>query len=246
MTGILDAKCERGLATFTLRRASRGNALTSDLVEDLLGAFSQASSDPTVRMIALRGEGKHFCTGFDLDGLELQSDGDLLQRFVRIETLLNLLWHAPKRTVAIATGRTWGAGADIIATCDDRLADCATRFRFPGANFGIVLGMRRLAARVGDDLARLWVTESTEISAEQALAAGLLTDIVEPDAQDAWIVSRMNGLQIDHDVVASVHRASRFDRSDTDLAELVRSAAEPGLRQRIQSYVSRARRNDTP
>lgn len=239
---MLDAKIERGVATFTLRRASRGNALASELVESLLGALSDAMPDPAVQMIVLRGEGKHFCTGFDLDGLESQSDGDLLQRFVRIETLLSMLWHAPKRTVAIATGRTWGAGADIVAACDDRLADRATRFRFPGANFGIVLGTRRLASRVGEDLARRWVTESTEITAEQAVATGLLTDIVEPDSQDAWIVSRMNGLQVEHDVVASVHRATRVDMSDTDLAELVRSAAKPGLRKRIESYVARARR----
>lgn len=74
MIDMLDVKIERRLATFTLRRASRGNALVSDLVESLLGALSDAMRDPAVQMIVLRGEGKHFCTGFDLDGLDQQRD----------------------------------------------------------------------------------------------------------------------------------------------------------------------------
>ncbi len=239
---MLEFTLTSGLATVCLQRGSRGNALAGDLVERLLTALPQAWSDPAVHTLVVRGEGKHFCTGFDLDGLEQQSDGDLLYRFVRIEMLLAMLWHAPIRTVAIAAGRTWGAGADMVAACDIRLACSATRFRFPGAGFGIVLGTRRLAARVGEGLARRWVTEATEVSAQQALVAGLITDIVEPEEQDAWIAAQLTAPKVERDVAEALHRASRADLRDADLAALVRSAAVPGLRGRIADYARRPRK----
>ncbi|SDS48952.1 enoyl-CoA hydratase/isomerase family protein [Bradyrhizobium canariense] len=242
---MLELTITSGLAIVTLQRAARGNALASDLVERLLDVLPRTWCDPAVHTVILRGEGKHFCTGFDLDGLDRQSDGDLLYRFVRIELLLALLWHAPVRTVAIAAGRTWGAGADMAAACDIRVACSATRFRFPGAGFGIVLGTRRLAARVGEDLARRWLTEGTEISAQQALVAGLTTDIVEPEDREAWLAAQLLEPKVDQRTIAALHRASRADLRDADLAALVRSAAKPGLRERIADYASRPRQGAT-
>jgi enoyl-CoA hydratase/carnithine racemase len=238
---MLNLTTGSGLATITLQRAARGNALAGELVEHLLDALPRAWDDPSVHTVMLRGEGKHFCTGFDLDGLDQQSDGDLLQRFVRIELLLALVWHAPVRTVAIAAGRTWGAGADLVAACDIRIACAATRFRFPGAGFGIVLGTRRLAQRVGEDVARRWVTEGTEVPAQQARDAGLITDIVEPDDRDVWFAENITAPKAERATVASLRSASRVDARDADLAALVRSAAVPGLRQRIADYAGRPR-----
>lgn len=239
---MLEFQVQQGIATLTLNRANRGNALAASLVEEMLSALSEACDDPAVLMIVLRGVGKHFCTGFDLSDLERQSDGDLLLRFVRIEMLLASLWHAPKRTVAVASGRTWGAGADLVAACDIRVGDAGTRFRFPGAGFGIVLGTRRLAVRVGEDLARRWVTEATEVSAELALKSGLITELVEPSEQPDRIASLRSEMSVEASVVAGIHRASRVDLRDTDLAHLVRSAAQPGLRERIERYANRSSR----
>lgn len=239
---MIEFQVQEGIANLTLNRPDRGNALASHLVEKMLSALSEACQDPAVLMIVLRGSGKHFCTGFDLDDLERQSDGDLLLRFIRIEMLLAFLWHAPKRTVAVASGRTWGAGADLVAACDIRIGDAATRFRFPGAGFGIVLGTRRLAVRVGEDLARRWVTEAIEVPAEVALKSGLITDLIEPSDQPDRIASFRSELSIKSNVAAAIHRASRMDLRDTDLAHLVRSGAEPGLRERIERYANRSSR----
>lgn len=239
---MLDLAINSGLAAITLQRASSGNALASELVERLLETLPRAWNEPGVHTVLFRGEGRHFCTGFDLQGLEEQSDGDLLHRFVRIELLLASLWHAPTRTVAIASGRTWGAGADIVAACDIRVACTATRFRFPGAGFGIVLGTRRLAERVGEDIARRWVIDGIEVTAADAHAAGLVTDLVAPEDQNAWISDRLRQPVTSPPVIAALHRASRRDLRDVDLASLVRSAAIPGLRQRIVSYAARGRK----
>lgn len=169
-----------GIASIEINRAQRGNALSNELVEAALDAVTQACRDPSVHTLMFAGAGRNFCTGFDLDGLESQSDGDLLLRFARIEALLDAVWRAPVRTVAIAQGRTWGAGADLFAACDQRIALSGASFRFPGAGFGIVLGTRRLAERVGTERARAWVSDGATVDAEQALACGLASQLIDP------------------------------------------------------------------
>jgi crotonobetainyl-CoA:carnitine CoA-transferase CaiB-like acyl-CoA transferase/enoyl-CoA hydratase/carnithine racemase len=247
-----------GIAIIELNRPQRGNALSSELVEAALDAVQSACRDQSVHTLMFSGAGRHFCTGFDLDGLESQSDGDLLLRFARIEALLDAVWRAPVRTMAIAQGRTWGAGADLFAACDLRLAVTGASFRFPGAGFGIVLGTRRLAERVGTERARAWVSDGTTIEAGQALGCGLASRLIDPpQAGDDWRRQACGPAPaIDRDTLAMIRAASRSTGgpggdmlADADLAALVRSAtrsnttgkAEPGLRERIAAYRDRIR-----
>lgn len=230
---MLNASRDGDTLTLTLAHAARGNALGVELVEALHAALDGVEHDATLERLVLRGEGRHFCTGLDLSDLEACSDGDLLQRLVRIETLLARLWHAPWQTVALAHGRCWGAGADLFAVCETRLAAPDTTFRFPGAQFGLVLGTRRLAERVGVDRARHLVGAGGEWTADAALAAGLATAVGEavPPSTTA----------VDRDTAAALRAATRADLRDADLAALVRSAARPGLRARIAAYLARLR-----
>ena len=222
-----------GVLTLTMNRPERGNALSAELVEALLEALRAAMADDAVHTTVLRGAGRHFCTGLDLSDLDQTSDGELLWRLVRIEMLLSLVWHAPKRTVAVAQGRAWGAGADLLAACEQRVVLPGATLRFPGAQFGIVLGTRRLALRMGSAAARAVVTEGGELSAPQALACGLATHEQEP----AWSAPRVDG-----DTAAALYAATRAaeggDQRDADLAALVRSAAQPGLQARVRRYVA--------
>lgn len=226
----LQTSTDGGTLTLTLNRPERGNALGADLVEALLDAVGALTPAGPIHTVVLRAAGRHFCTGLDLGDLERTSDGELLQRLVRIEQLLAALWHAPVRTIAVAQGRTWGAGADLFATCDVRVATPGTTLRFPGAQFGIVLGTRRLAERIGADRARDCVLHARELDADTALAWGLATATQEepPAAQ-----------RVDAGTAAAIRAATRADHRDADLAALVRSAARPGLRARIASYRER-------
>jgi len=232
-TEVLRVTQAAGVCTLTLHRPDRGNALAPDLVEALLQAMGSALADDAVHTVVLRGAGRHFCTGLDLSDLEQASDGELLWRLVRIEMLLSLVWHAHKRTVAVAQGRAWGAGADLLVACEQRVVLPEATLRFPGAQFGIVLGTRRLALRMGSAAARAVVTEGGELSAPQALACGLATHSMEP----VWPEPRVDAL-----TVAALHAATRLaeggDQRDADLAALVRSAARPGLQARMRRYLA--------
>ena len=131
----------------TLDRTAKRNALDSRTVEDFHAALDHAATT-NVRLVCLRGAGVSFCTGFDLSNLEAESDGDLLLRFVRIEMLLNRMYNAPFVMLALAQGRVMGAGADLFAACERRFVVDDAQFCFPGAAFGLVLGLGRLAERV--------------------------------------------------------------------------------------------------
>ena len=219
---------QAGVTLLRMQRPERGNALGPMLVEGLISAASEAFANAAVHTLVLQGEGRHFCTGFDLSDLATLSDADLLLRLVRIETLLAMLWHAPIRTVAQAKGRTWGAGADLLVACEQRLVGSDTTLRFPGAQFGLVMGTRRLAERIGADAARALVLEGGELDATQALALGLASRITDSLA--------LAPLRTSGDTGRAVRAASRSDLRDADLAALVRSAAVPGLQQRITQY----------
>jgi enoyl-CoA hydratase/carnithine racemase len=217
-----------GVTTLTLHRPELGNALGPALVEALICAVNTACQDGETHTLVLRGAGKNFCTGLDLSDLDSLSDGDLLLRLVRIEILLGLLWHAPIRTVAVAHGRTWGTGADLFAVCEQRVALEGASFRFPGAQFGIVLGTRRLAERVGADVARALVVDGGTLDATEALHCGLAGVHTE--------LAPIAAPMVDAAVAAAVRAATRADHRDADLAALVRSAAVPGLQARVSAY----------
>jgi enoyl-CoA hydratase/carnithine racemase len=235
----VNTRREGGTVTLELARPERGNALGEALVEALLEQVRAALADDGVHTLVLRGQGRHFCTGLDLSDLESSTDAQWLHRLVRIETLLATVWSAPKRTVAVAQGRTWGAGADLFAACEVRVAQPGTTFRFPGARFGIVLGTRRLAARIGEVRARRLVTEGGELDAQQALQCGLA------DANEESVLPEpVVGLA----TAAAIRAATRATEQAVlcaDLAALVRSAAEPGLRARLAAYVATLQRAAT-
>ncbi|MCR2153265.1 hypothetical protein NSX49_23710, partial [Salmonella enterica] len=75
--------------------------------------------------------------------LDAQSEGDLLLRFVRIETLLQRVAASPCLTVGLAHGRNFGAGVDLFGACKWRVSAPDASFRMPGLKFGLVLGTRR-------------------------------------------------------------------------------------------------------
>lgn len=225
---MIEVAATPGVVTLTLNRPPVGNALGPDLVEGLLVQVQRVIADAQNHTLVLRAAGNQFCTGLDLSDLATVSDGDMLLRLVRIETLLATLWHAPLRTVALAQGRAWGAGADLFAVCEHRVAAPGTTFRFPGAQFGIVLGTRRLADRVGADVARQLVIGGGELDAPQALAAGLVSAI--GDSAD------LGAPKVDAQTSAATRAATRSDQRDADLAALVRSASVPGLQARITRY----------
>ncbi len=226
-----------------LNRPDKGNALSAALVDALAEAVETAAQDESLRLLVLSGAGRHFCTGFDLSRLDQETDDSLLARFTRVELMLQGVHGAPFTTLALAHGRTMGAGADLFAACDERWIVGEASFAFPGAGFGLVLGTARLARLVGPHRAADWIESGRPIDAEQACASGLATRRIDTQALDGECehlrtrVGRLDPVtqRAIHAAIAGGDRRGSAGDAE-DLARLVRSAARPGLRERIAAY----------
>lgn len=223
-----------GCWTVHLNRPGQGNALSPEMVAALSAVLDKAV-EARARSFVVEGQGRHFCTGFDLSSLSAETDDSLLARFVRVELLLQQIARAPFRTFARAHGRTVGAGADLFAACDVRLADADTTFAFPGSRgFGLVLGTRRLALRVGERAALDWVRSARTIKAEEALHRGLATAQWNRDAPiDAPAENEVQ--PVSPELLSAI---TPEGADEIDLALLVRSAARPGLKDRVAAYAA--------
>ncbi len=239
MTDTLTVAHRGGASTLlTLNRPQKVNALDADLVERMLAALAQARRDGA-RLVVLRGAGKGFSAGFDFGGLIAQSDGDLVLRFIRLEQLLQSVSQAPFMTLALVHGPCFGAAADLVAACTHRIATADARFRMPGLRFGIALGTRRLAHVVGADAARSVLATSRIFEAEEALRMRFLTAMCEVDGWEDQIehFSR-EAAALPADSLARMLSLTRADTGAEDMAALVDSLAEPGLKNRIEAYLA--------
>ena len=231
------------LMRVALNRPQKGNALSADLVAKLHAAVDTARAE-RVRLLLLSGEGRNFCTGFDLSTLQEETDDSLLERFTRTELLLQAIHAAPFDTLALAHGRVIGAGADVFCACARRWVVGQASFAFPGTAFGIVLGTARLGDVVGNAQAKDWVQSGATVDAGAALAAGLVQRQLDAADLDAALGELLAHTQrLDASTHSAIHHAldaTRRPRGDAgaaqDLARLVQSAARPGLRERILAY----------
>jgi enoyl-CoA hydratase/carnithine racemase len=225
-----------------LNRPERANSLSADMVEELLAALDPKAT-LGVRLAVFSGNGPNFCGGFDLAGLEYSTDAELVLRMVRIELMLQRVFHAPFMTLALAQGNAIGAGADLFCACAMRVAAPETTFRMPGWKFRVALGTRRLANRIGDEKSREWLLQGKSYDARVAKELGLVQEVT---ASAGWQEVRDRALQtaamLPAESVTHLLEITTRDTRDADLSALVRSASEPGLRERIIAYVQAAPR----
>lgn len=220
----------------TLNRPEKRNALSADLVERLLDAVLAAQA-AQVPLLVLRGEGSNFSAGFDFSGFEDSSEGDLVLRFIRIETLLQAVAYGPCATLALAQGSNFGAGVDLIAACRQRWAAPDARFRMPGLKFGLALGTRRLAELVGEQHAYDLLESARSFDAAQALELGFLQGLEPADRWDMRIASTCeNVLSLAPAGRHWLRALTRGGNPDGDMAALARSASQPGLKDRIRAF----------
>jgi enoyl-CoA hydratase/carnithine racemase len=225
----LRAERSESVLRVTFERANRANALDAATVERFLAVLDDRELAGGLRALIVEGSGQNFCAGFDLSELESAEEAELIVRFLKIETLLQRLYHAPFVTIACAQGNALGAGADVFAACTYRLAAPDARFRMPGWQFGIALGTRRLFDRVGAEAGRDMLSANRTLDASAAAALGLATHVA---ARDEW-----------PRVVAGILDDGTNDHREADMAALVASALWPaGIKQRMLAYRQSVRR----
>jgi enoyl-CoA hydratase len=237
MDPLVQTREEDGVFSIVLNRPGKMNAFSAQLVEQLIAALDRAHA-ARPQVILLRGEGKNFSAGFDFSNVDEQSEGDLLLRFVRIETLLQQLAASPCLTVALAHGRNFGAGVDLFAACRLRYCTADATFRMPGLKFGLVLGTRRFAALVGTERARDLLETAATFDGRQAHEMGFVQRLTEQgDWDEVQRLAKERAAQLPPDSRAALYETLAGQAFDEDMARLVRSAAAPGLKARVAAYM---------
>jgi enoyl-CoA hydratase/carnithine racemase len=227
---------DNGVCTVRFNRPQKANALSAQLAHGLLNTL-RSISESSCNAVIIEGEGKNFCAGFDFEGYESMSSGDLIARFVAIEQSLHHLRTARFVSIAVVRGAAFGAGADIVAACTYRVGSDRARFRFPGFQFGVALGTRHLAHLVGMQRAREILLENRVVGCEEALECGLLTHREADDAvhERAQTLARVSA-SLEADAVGNILRMTSGSDPSADMADLISSLSKSGLHERIARY----------
>ncbi len=181
---------EGGIATLTLNRPERLNALGDTLRDDLHDAVTRAAEDSDVRVMILTGAGKGFCAGGDVKAMnenkERGASRPLLEKVApgRDRTVLALR-DAPKPVIAAVNGAAAGAGMNLALACDIRLASAAAKFAQAFVKRGLHPdwgGTYFLPRVVGAAKACELIFTGEIIDAQEALRLGIVSAVHAPEA----------------------------------------------------------------
>jgi methylglutaconyl-CoA hydratase len=177
MPVLLIEKQTPQITVVTLNRPERRNALTIELLTELVAAIRVASDEPHERIIILRGAGAAFCTGMDLKAATPQNAHAMAELVA--ETLLTLS-QTHLITIAAVHGAAVAGGAGIMSACDFVVAAERTKIGYPEVRRGLVAGlvMTFLRRQVGERNMRELLLGSELINAERAKEIGLVNRVV--------------------------------------------------------------------
>ena len=192
MTNVSLARNATGVARLTMNRPEAHNAFDETMIGELDTAFASLGQDSDVRVIVLAGEGRHFSAGADLRWMQRASEATEAQNLEdarRFATMLARIEACPKPTIARVQGAARGGGVGLACVCDVAIAAADASFAVTEANVGIlpaVIGPYLVNA-IGRRQARRLALTATRLSADDALAIGLIHQVVPSIELDAAV-----------------------------------------------------------
>lgn len=182
---------DRGVATITVDRQAKLNALDSPTLEALAAQAAAVGREPGLRAVVLRGAGaRAFIGGADIAEMATLADPEAARAFItRAHHACDALRRVPVPVIARIQGHALGAGLEIAASCDLRVASEAARFGMPEVRVGLpsVIEAALLPTLIGWGRARRLLLTGETIDAAQALAWGLVEEVAAEPALDAAV-----------------------------------------------------------
>jgi methylglutaconyl-CoA hydratase len=174
---------EGKIATLTLSRAEKRNAISHQLIDEFLAALLEVENS-AAQVLILAAEGKAFCAGMDLEDLHQlveQTSEENHRHSQRIATLFRSLYNFPKTTIAAVNGAAIAGGAGLATLCDFTLASKAASFGYTEVRIGFVPAIVSafLIRQVGEKHTRDLLLTGRIISAEEAYRMGLVNEVLE-------------------------------------------------------------------
>lgn len=176
----------RGVATLTLERAEKHNALSAQMMAELTQVAADLGADASVRVVVLTGAGKSFCAGGDLEWMREQMQADAVTRAhaaSKLAYMLQALNTMPKPLIGALQGNAFGGGVGMASVCDVAIGVDHLKMGLTETRLGIIpatIGPYVLA-RMGEGRARRVFMSARLFGAEEAVALGLLARTVPAD-----------------------------------------------------------------
>src|SRR5882672_9072547 len=176
---------DAGIATITLNRPDKRNAISFELIDDLLRALDEVAKSDAI-LVILTGAGKAFCSGMDLDNLKALIGRSPEQNLKDSETMVRLfrsLYEFPKVTIAAVNGAAIAGGTGLALLCDFTLAVPEAKFGYTEVRIGFVPAIVStfLLRQVGEKQGRDLLLTGRLFGADEAARMGLITEIVPPE-----------------------------------------------------------------
>ena len=206
-TELIELNVTHGIATLTLNRPDKRNAMSDGMRTEFIAALEHVSAEKSIRALVLTGNGKGFCAGGDISGMERRMQapaGEIAfngwHRQQRVHYTQTLLHTMPKPTIAAVNGAASGLGADTALACDFIIASEWANFSWSYIHRGIIPdggGMYFLPRRVGLPKAKELIFTGRKVDVDEALAMGIVdrktsAQTLVADAQ-AWAAELSQG-----------------------------------------------------
>ena len=178
---------DEGIATITLNRPEKRNAMNTAVLEGLEHYFDELETNNDVRAIIVRGEGKAFCAGLDLRELNARQQSDVDAESGIIE-LLGKIETSRHPTIAMVQGDALAGGCELALHCDLRVVSQVARFGMPLARLGLIVPFRlgqKLVEIVGPAFTKQILLTGQPVSAQRAYEIGMVHQLVSADELEA-------------------------------------------------------------
>jgi len=217
---------QEGVATITINRPERRNALSQAVVRALIDAFQESDRNTDVRVIVLTGAGdKAFCAGGDLT--DVQGEGMLGMHWARegFAELLLTMQRLGKPIIGRVQGQALGGGFGLALNCDLVVATKTASFGTPEIRVGLfpMMIMAVIVRNIGRKAAMEMMLTGERLSAQEAKAIGILNRVVEPEELDAAVAELAAKIGGFSPAVLKLGRQAFFKTQDMGFEEALRS-----------------------
>ena len=210
----------RGVATLTLNRPDKGNAYNQALLDALDETLARYAADAAVRILVLRGNGRHFCAGADVSG----QGAALPEPRATLPGFCRALDAFPKPTIALIHGGCIGGGLAFAACCDVAIAALEAFFSLPEVRLGFApMPLAPFLVRAVQPRAlRRYLVSGERFNAEEALRIGLVHEIADAATLEGALSKVITGfLEAGPNAAAAAKRVLRHQANGTIAEELL-------------------------
>jgi|SRR5699024_4013691 len=211
---------QQHIATLWLNRPEVNNAFNANMISELITALEELAKKPELRMLVVRGKGKHFCAGGDLNWMQASADLDYEANRADAEELgrlMHTLATFPTPTLAAVHGAAFGGGLGLVACCDMAIATKDAVFSLSEVRIGLAPAVISpyVASAMGARSTRRYALTGERFDGYQAMVHGLVAELYPATNLDAAVTQWCETIKLNSPAAmrASKKLLQKFDQS---------------------------------